>query len=659
MPKLPNTLKSQLLKVVSVASIAVLSLQLFFVLAADVTSPVTNLVQTPAAPDGDNGWYVSPIEFEMTATDLESGVKEINWRIDGGVWQKQTFADSLNLAPNPSFETPAGTSSGVADWEATVFDGSGSYTFDAGEYAPGFSSASEKIMATDGTWHGINNQDSFSAAVPFGNMTASAWIKTSNVVGDAYFKMYSVSQDGSGPISYVYLGESNKLTGTQDWSFVNLDFIVNDVNSIGVYMDIGIEGTGTIWTDAVVISEALTSAVATTSITADGTDHTFEYFSVDVAGNTELSVCPGTNCVTGLDIDQTPPGDWYNSGAFRGFFGASYMLWTYTNVKDETSGLSTFTDRFQYKTELNPGYGRFDNFLSCSSTWRPDDWIILISPPFWPGSKEAYLLAPKTNFCNDNWAICKMVRFYSRDMAGNESYKEFCVNGPWIRLRGEGWVRSNTYVDMLAEGDEDNTDSVIEVAQETIDYFMSTEDWEVTYSPPPENYNYDRFWAESDASKEEITDGMLKTDSKTYYVDGDFDIESGDIPGNFDTETFNQVIFVNGNLTIDNDLDIRNESTLLFIVKGNAEIGKTVELIDAAIFADDDIYTAYDIEEGDSTPVLELRGMFICDDFVFQRTLVGTSNNDEPSEDFIYEPKYTIQLQGYFGSHQINWRSVE
>jgi hypothetical protein len=328
-------------------------------------------------------------------------------------------------------------------------------------------------------------------------------------------------------------------------------------------------------------------------------------------------------------------------------------------VIDETSGLSVFSDHFQIKTELHPEFGRFSNFLTCSSTWEPGGWVILISPPFIPGAHEAYLLAPKSSFCNDNWNICKLVRFYSIDMAGNEAYKEFCVNGPWIRMRGAGMVRSNTYIDMLAEGDQDNTDGIIEVAQQIIDYFTSTKDWEVTESPAPDDYDYNRFWNESDASKEEITDGNLRAESKTFYIDGDLSLDTANIPGNYDDDTFNQVVFVNGNMQILSDLEVHNNSTALFIVKGDVEISKNADLVDVGIIADGDIYTGFDVEEGDSTDILTLKGLFVCDHFIFQRTLVGTSNSDYPSEDFTYEPKYTVQLQGFFGSHHINWRSVD
>jgi len=112
-------------------------------------------------------------------------------------------------------------------------------------------------------------------------------------------------------------------------------------------------------------------------------------------------------------------------------------------------------------------------------------------------------------------------------------------------------------------------------------------------------------------------------------------------------------------LQILNDLEVHNNSTALFIVSGDVEIAKGVVLVDVGIIADGNIYTAYDIVEGDSTQILQFRGFFICNDFVFQRTLVGTSNSDFPSEEFTYEPKYITQLQGFFGAHHIIWRSTD
>ncbi len=631
----------------------------FFVTNAGVTPPITTRIQTPSSPNGNNSWYKTPVQFQLEATDVESGVKEINYRIDGGIWQKVSFSNSLNLAPNPSFENIGSTSSGNADWDATIVDGSGSYAHDTGMAYPGFGAASARIVATDGTWHGINNKNMFAVATPFGNMSASAWVKTDSVTGSADFKVYSVSQDGSGVISYVMIDQSStSLTGTTDWTQLKSNFVVSDLNAIGIYIDIGFSGGGTVWADAVSITESITTASTTFSVSTDGTNHTVEYYSVDNALNSEAHSCPAVNCVT-FKIDQTPPGGWHDSGAFRGFLGTSYMLWTYTNVRDETSGLSVFSDKFQIKTELHPEFGKYSNFLSCSSTWQPNNWMLLITPPFVNGTKDVYMLAPKTSFCNDNWAICKLVKFYAKDMAGNESTKDFCVNGPWISVTGEGIVRANQNIDMLAEAEDDNTDGLIEVGQNLIEFFSSTRNWESIFSPEPVTHDYGDLWSQVGSVKQEITSGSLSTSTDVYYVNGDLTLESGDLPGGFSTSTFNQVVFVNGDLNIMNDIDISNNSTLLFVVSGDVGVSKNVALVDAGILADGDVNTAFDLVEGDATPVLVLRGIFSANQFVLQRTLVGTSNSDNPSEDFRYEPKYTIQQKDFFGVNEVSWKNID
>jgi len=50
----------------------------------DVTPPVT--VVTPAAPSGLDGWYVGPVTFAVSATDLGCGVREIRYQVDGSPW---------------------------------------------------------------------------------------------------------------------------------------------------------------------------------------------------------------------------------------------------------------------------------------------------------------------------------------------------------------------------------------------------------------------------------------------------------------------------------------------------------------------------------------------------------------------------------------------
>jgi regulation of enolase protein 1 (concanavalin A-like superfamily) len=61
--------------------------------AADTTAPVTKATADPAKPDGDNGWYTSPVSVTLAATDEDggSGVDSTEYRIDGaGNWTAYT-----------------------------------------------------------------------------------------------------------------------------------------------------------------------------------------------------------------------------------------------------------------------------------------------------------------------------------------------------------------------------------------------------------------------------------------------------------------------------------------------------------------------------------------------------------------------------------------
>ena len=55
----------------------------------DVTPPFTTYTPVPT-PNGKNGWYVSNVEVELSATDNISGVKTTYYRIDGNNWSVYT-----------------------------------------------------------------------------------------------------------------------------------------------------------------------------------------------------------------------------------------------------------------------------------------------------------------------------------------------------------------------------------------------------------------------------------------------------------------------------------------------------------------------------------------------------------------------------------------
>jgi hypothetical protein len=630
-------------------------LSCFNTFAADTAAPVTVATKTPAIPNGKFLWYVTPVTVTLNATDLDSGVKDINYKIDSMAWQKVDFTNSLNLAPNPSFEfSDENLPINTEGWVVGTIDEFASYARDTSEYKPGFESTSIKIASTGESWHSINHADTFAVATPYSNMNAYAWIKTSSVSGTAFFTVYAISQDVFGIRTVTPIAASTTLTGTNDWTQLSINFVVSVPNAIGVYLEIGISGAGTIWTDAVSISNSLNPSTSFT-VSSDSELHTVQYYATDRTGNIET-----TKSIT-FKIDQTPPGNWRDAGAVRGIFGQDYQVYVWINVDDPTSGLSVFTDKFQYTTLTHVGFGVYSTLWSCGSTWRPGEWSKwAITPPFSPGAHSAYIITPKIDFCDNNWRDCKYIRFYSEDMAGNVATKDMCINGPWIKLRGKGVARSNTDIDMIAEAADDNTDGLIETGGASTSFFTSSTNWNVPNSKSPTDYGYDKLSSLITDSKTQIsTSGNLVASSGVYKIDGDYEITSGKIPGSYGTATFNQIVFVNGKLRITNNIQVANGSTALFIVKGGVEIAKAVTVVRIGIISDSTLNTAYDITEGEGVPALTMRGTFTANKFMFQRTLLGTQNEWNPSEDITYEPKYAIKLTDYIGTNAIRWISSD
>jgi hypothetical protein len=58
-------------------------------LSLDETPPTTSISLDPAAPDGENGWYVSPVTVSLNAADNPggAGLASTEYRLDGGAWQ--------------------------------------------------------------------------------------------------------------------------------------------------------------------------------------------------------------------------------------------------------------------------------------------------------------------------------------------------------------------------------------------------------------------------------------------------------------------------------------------------------------------------------------------------------------------------------------------
>lgn len=63
---------------------------------ADCLAPTTTAILNPPTPDGCNGWYKSPVEITLVATDNRE-VDSTYYSIDGGAWLKYTGPITVNV----------------------------------------------------------------------------------------------------------------------------------------------------------------------------------------------------------------------------------------------------------------------------------------------------------------------------------------------------------------------------------------------------------------------------------------------------------------------------------------------------------------------------------------------------------------------------------
>ncbi|MEU1970806.1 ThuA domain-containing protein [Microbacterium sp. NPDC019599] len=62
---------------------------------ADTVAPVVSAVSSPAAADGANGWFVSPVSVSVSASDADSGIASVEYRLGDGAWSAYSSAVSI------------------------------------------------------------------------------------------------------------------------------------------------------------------------------------------------------------------------------------------------------------------------------------------------------------------------------------------------------------------------------------------------------------------------------------------------------------------------------------------------------------------------------------------------------------------------------------
>jgi cytochrome c len=157
----------------------------------DATAPTATAATTPAAPDGQNGWFVSSVSVTVTAADATSGIAKTEVSVDNGPWT--AYTDPVSIAADGS-HTVAYRSTDVA---GNTFTGSLPVNKDA--TAP--LTAAQFAAPNDDGWH--------NGAIP---VTLSAVDTASGVASTQYsldggpWKPYTepvnVTGDGTHTVAY-------------------------------------------------------------------------------------------------------------------------------------------------------------------------------------------------------------------------------------------------------------------------------------------------------------------------------------------------------------------------------------------------------------------------------------------------------------------------
>lgn len=114
------------------------------------------------------------------------------------------------------------------------------------------------------------------------------------------------------------------------------------------------------------------------------------------------------------------------------------------------------------------------------------------------------------------------------------------------------------------------------------------------------------------------------------------------------------VVFVEGDLTIDNDISIDvTDGFLMFIVRGNIIVNPNVVELDGIFSVDGSFRTGTD---GDD-PQLVVTGSVVAGTLLLQRDLLA-SNGSSPAEIFIYSPELVVNFPPALSDKHLVWREV-
>lgn len=595
------------------------------VFAADTTQPSTTLVTDPISPNGENGWYTTYPTVTLNSEDTESGISSINWKINDGNWQSQSFFSGLNLVQNPSFEQGY-----IYNWH-----------FNGSFPSVGIKSSFRKYTGN------------FSAVIITLGRGQSYWESTSPIEAQSY-KTYTYSFYATSFTSWLDNGFYEIVlvdNGIEDVvaqesvviSEEELDLKFNFKKYSGVftlgevspnaylYIKIGLNGIGHIGLDEVYISQAGENSSVNFNLNQEGVN-TVQYYSVDGAGNTE-----GTKS-TQIKIDTQPP-FFSNFGTFNQDTIQKFA--SRIDVEDLTSKLVATPSLFNYAVDgFTNGY--YEDPGVCGGNFLENEYLDL-STDFSNGDTLGTVSTSQIDYCDTNWVNCKRLNFFVKDLAGNIGNRSICINGPYIgTLNGNVFGRSSIY--QMGLGDADNVEGVA-TSTSFITDISSTNNFVLqNYSDFPYMNNVYSYYTDALSAKTTQVTSIDESDG-VYLVDDNYTISS-DLPY-IDSS---QIVFINGDLTIESNIT-STDSSVFYIVNGDITINNNVTALQVNLISSNQIFTSDSV---DISEKLEIKGSLIAQDLVFSRNTDRTLGASEIIEldPFTYFNKSDLEL------NPIYWREV-
>ncbi|MCL5411288.1 MAG: hypothetical protein M1150_00915 [Patescibacteria group bacterium] len=614
----------------------------------DYTAP--DAFHTISGTLGNNSWYTTTVNVALAAEDLESGVKSIEYWIDGGIHQTIPYSTGRNLIDNPSFENNDGLG-GINSWSKVI---GGVATFSQTNDAVKFGSFAVKILSSASGW---NSFDTNALQAPYliagKAYTVSGWVKRDNLSGNGA-QIRVLSTDGT------LIASTISLAGTGDWVRVSKSF---SPSVSGIYLvEVGLEGGGTVWWDGANLYEGIDEPSFNFVVSLNG-QHQVHYLATN---NENLKSSVKDSEV--FKIDTISPANWRNFTLTRPPGANDHTLIASITVDDTTSGLDPASAYFQYIVRSYPTFGYYSNLESCSSTWIPNDasrspnidgpydlqsgWKPATVNPNTPGANTVTITTPRIDFCDDEWADLKKIRFMIKDMAGNTSTREFAINAPWLQTSG-GDVHSEVGINMQTSSG--NNASFV-VSAPVITNFISSNNWLVSPYSGLAFLDYS-YWSNKMNPSKNLVGGKLPqtAGSGTYLVNSDYIIDQNTHPSS--SASFTAVVFINGDLYINNDFSVNANSAIVFVVKKDVKVRKQVRNMVGVYFADGKINTSYN---GSGEDQLTVKGSMAAK-AGFDLNRGSTEENGSTSSEFIqYQPTYLMNsdLAKLFSTSNYIWQEV-